>query len=169
MTRLLIFILVIGVLAFIIKLISENKTPTVQEERDLPYRKNKYFFSLAERRFYEVLKEVAAEQNLVLFAKVRLADIVYVPRDRHWQKYWNKIQSKHVDFLLCEPLEYEPMLGVELDDSSHGREDRIVRDMFMNAVFESVGLKLLRIPVRGEYIKEELTHDLQGCLTHDIN
>ncbi len=39
------------------------------------------------------------------------------------------------------------MLGIELDDASHERKDRKVRDMFVNDLFASVGIPLIRIHV----------------------
>ena len=45
----------------------------------LPYSMKKYFFSAAERSFYEILKRLVPAEHTV-FAKVRLADLVYVSK-----------------------------------------------------------------------------------------
>jgi hypothetical protein len=54
-----------------------------------------------------------------------------------------------------------PMLGIELDDLSHQRADRKERDMFVNRLFASTGVPLLRLPVQEldhlERLVEELT------------
>lgn len=39
------------------------------------------------------------------------------------------------------------MLGIEVDDASHQRADRKERDMFVNKLFASTGVPLLRLPV----------------------
>ena len=39
-----------------------------------------------------------------------------------------------------------PRVGIELDDSSHAREDRQARDAFVEQVFEAAGVALLRFP-----------------------
>src|SRR5688500_16792275 len=57
----------------------------------LAYSKKKYLFSAAERSFYEVLKRLVPPEYTV-FAKVRLADLVYVSKgaaDR--QSHFNRI------------------------------------------------------------------------------
>ena len=67
----------------------------------LPYSKKKYFFSAAERSFYEILKRLAPADHTV-FAKVRLADVVYVNKETsERQSHFNRISGKHVDFLIC--------------------------------------------------------------------
>ena len=44
-----------------------------------------------------------------------------------------------------------PRVGIELDDSSHAREDRQVRDAFVHQVFDAAGLALLRFPAQRAY------------------
>src|SRR5687768_13442484 len=40
------------------------------------------------------------------------------------QSHRNRIDRKHVDFLLCHSEMMKPLVGLELDDQSHGRPDR---------------------------------------------
>src|SRR5438132_1702027 len=96
----------------------------------LPYSKKNYFFSAAERSFYEILRRLAP--NHALFAKVRLADVIYVDkRTTSRQADLNRICSKHVDSLLCDS-NLAPVVAIELDDSSHDGEDRQSRDSFID-------------------------------------
>lgn len=50
----------------------------------------------------------------------------------------------------------KPLVGIELDDSSHDRADRQERDEFVNEVFQAAGLPLIHIPVQREYNTREL-------------
>jgi hypothetical protein len=59
----------------------------------------------------------------------------------------NKISQKHVDFLVCRNDEWMPMLAIELDDS-HNDPKNFKRDMFVNDLFASTAVPLLRLPVR---------------------
>ena len=46
-----------------------------------------------------------------------------------WAQAWrNRIHAKHIDFVLCDPGNLQPILCIELDDPSHNRPDRIERD-----------------------------------------
>ena len=77
--------------------------------------------------------------------KPRLADVFqHAKGDRAG---FAMISQKHVDFLICRNDDWTPMLGIELDDDSHRRKDRRFRDMFVNALFASTGVPLLRIHV----------------------
>ena len=87
---------------------------------DLPYRQRDDFLSPAEFSFYRVLCTVVGNQGVVC-PKVNLADIFYVARPNENQAYRNKIDRKHVDFLICDPGTMKPRVGIELDDASHGR------------------------------------------------
>jgi len=63
-----------------------------------------------------------------IMAKVRLADIFGVKKGQSWQAAFNRINAKHVDFLLVRQSDGAPILGIELDDSSHNEPDRMDRD-----------------------------------------
>ena len=62
--------------------------------------------------------------------------------------YRNKIDRKHVDFILSDPRTVRPLVGIELDDKSHQRSDRQTRDEFVEHVFQAAHLPLVRIPVK---------------------
>ena len=69
---------------------------------DLPYRQRDDFLSPAEFSFYRVLVS-AIGNRAVVCPKVNLADVFYVARPQQNQTYRNKIDRKHVDFLVCDP------------------------------------------------------------------
>lgn len=131
----------------------------------LPYRLRDDFLSPAELSFCKVLQLVAKDRALVC-AKVNLADIFFVPRGGEGQQsYRNKIDRKHVDFLLCEPTTMKPMVAIELDDASHQRADRVERDQFVDGVFQSAGLPLLHVAVRQGYNVAEIAAALTPYLS----
>ncbi len=123
----------------------------------LAYRLRDDFMSPAERSFYGVLTQVVGNRYTVL-AKVRLADILYVPRSGNnaWASQQNKINQKHVDFLLCEPTTMAPQIAIELDDASHSRKDRTKRDEFVDAAFTAAGLSVAHVPVKSSYRAQDL-------------
>ena len=69
----------------------------------LPYELNETILTERERAFYRILKPIADKLELQICPKVRVADIVSIKKGtKDWQKWFNKIRSKHVDFLLCD-------------------------------------------------------------------
>jgi hypothetical protein len=128
----------------------------------LPYRKRDSLLTKAERSFFGVLQEAAAEQLLV-FSKVRLADLLWMPKGTP-VSYLNRIQAKHVDFVLCDPETVSPRLVIELDDSSHQRPDRQARDQMVDEALKAAGLPILRVPARYAYSTQELASDIQAAV-----
>lgn len=118
----------------------------------LPFKLRDDFLSAAENSFYQVLRTAVGEQALIC-PKVNLGDLFYVSTGDHRKNraLANRVDRKHVDFLLCDPKTVLPVLGIELDDKSHERPDRKTRDELVDSVFAAAGLPLVRIPVRMRY------------------
>lgn len=96
---------------------------------------------------------------------MRLADLVFLPRGtEERQSHFNRIQSKHIDFVLCDHDVVRPLLAIELDDSSHHRADRQDRDVFVDSALAVAGLPLLRITARASYNVQEVTNAIQHQL-----
>lgn len=117
---------------------------------ELPYRQRDDFLSAAELSFFRVMM-TALGGRAIICPKVNLADIFFVVRANENQRHRNRIDRKHVDFLLCDPTTMKPRCGVELDDSSHARRDRQERDDFVDQVFQVAGLPLVRVPAQAAY------------------
>lgn len=126
-----------------------------------PYERKEYFFSVAELKFYEVLKAVIGDKYLI-FPKVRICDLIKT-KEKEEYLYFNKIKSKHVDFVICEKQPIRTKIIIELDDSSHYRAERQERDNFIDEAFANAGIPIVHIPVKREYRKEELSKQLNDA------
>ena len=103
----------------------------------------KWLFSMNEKRAYYKLNDIAKKHNLVVFAKVRLLDLVTPQRNNpKYKTCFYKIQAKHVDFVLAKENLVAKYI-IELDDSSHDTPDRTERDQFVDAVVTACGYKIL--------------------------
>ena len=110
-----------------------------------PYLKQESFLSPAEIDFYKKLKVLADEKNLIVFAKVRLCDLVWVPKSHEFFiSFFNKIKAKQIDFVLCDAENFEIKCLVELDDKSHDLPQRHSRDVFVNKVVKKAGHQFIR-------------------------
>lgn len=102
----------------------------------------KPLLTASEARFHACLITLT-EGRCFVQVKPRLADVF-----QHSDSAgFNKISQKHVDFLICRNTDWLPMLGIELDDASHLTANRKQRDIFVNALFASTGIPLLRIHI----------------------
>jgi hypothetical protein len=104
-------------------------------------------------------------EQAVLTTKVSLGDLFYPKTGDRGEnlRYRNKIDRKHVDFLLCDPQTMHPLMGIELDDASHSRKSRQERDAFVDRVFEVAGLPLVRVPAQASYTPREIAAQLEGA------
>lgn len=131
----------------------------------LPYVSRGELFSNAERSFYEVLRRAVGAEHCI-FAKVRLADLLTVPKGTlAWQAHFNRIQSKHIDFIVCDVACLSPRVALELDDSSHAAPERRERDAFVDRALARAGLPLIRVPARQGYAAPALRDALSAYLT----
>jgi hypothetical protein len=130
-----------------------------------PYHLRQHFLTPAELDFFCVLLTIV-NNRAALCTKVGLSDIFQVKIDEQsrYRIYTNKIDRKHVDFLLCDPATMRPIMGIELDDKSHQRPDRRERDAFVDQVFAAAKLPLLHIPVKRTYNTAELTAQIAPYL-----
>ena len=113
----------------------------------LPYHK-KYLLTKNEWNFYKSIKPTCDKYNFHIISKVRLADLVEVDKGLDYserQTYFNKIQNKHIDFVLCNPENFSVIALLELDDSSHDNPKSIENDKFKDDLCSKVGYKLVRV------------------------
>lgn len=145
--------------------LSEKDAEKTPAKIEYPYLIRDDFLSAAELSFYLVLKTTLTDRALIC-PKVALGDLFYAKTQDHskFRTYTNKIDRKHVDFLVSDPLTVRPLFGVELDDKSHQRQDRQERDAFVEKVFEAAKLPLVRIPAKRAYSVSELSALLQPYL-----
>lgn len=151
-----------------------NKSDTVDDIDDtsslenMPYNKKKYFHSKSEMNFYRVLDLSIKDMDVVIYAKVRLADIVYISKTDKRQHYFNRIRAKHVDYLLCDSKYHSPLLAIELDDSSHNTSKRKERDEFVDAVFRSANMPILHVKASRTYSPSELKLMIDKCINPKV-
>lgn len=117
----------------------------------------------AELAFFKTLEQ-AVPIGLMIAPKVRLADIITCT-DHNWQRgFGSKISSKHIDFVLFDPMDSSIRLAIELDDSSHGRDDRKRRDEFVDAALAVSGVPLLRIKTAMNYDRTEISNQIDQAI-----
>jgi very-short-patch-repair endonuclease len=132
--------------------LAEKKKSADEPPTGPPFHLRDDFLSRTEFSFCRVLM-TAVGGRLVVCPKVNLGDLFFVATGdaRKNRILLNRIDRKHVDFLLCDPATMRPTVGIELDDSSHQRPERQARDAWVDDVFSAAGLPLIRIPARNGY------------------
>jgi Protein of unknown function (DUF2726) len=129
----------------------------------LPYERRGVLLSPAEINFLRSL-QLAVREDWLIFSMVRLADIIKVrPKTRKFQSWNNRIQGKHLDFVLCDIDTLDVKLAIELEDHSQPA-DRGRRDRFVNTALAAAGVPLLRVRLQEKYETAMLRRDLEDVM-----
>lgn len=147
--------------------IAEVFKPILDKNIEVPkptYFKKHSMLTIAESNFYRVLDDIAKENNYVIQTKVRLEGLVGVHfYAKNWFGLRNRIKSREMDFVICEKQAFNlyPILVIELDDSSHSREDRVARDKNLDDILRKAGLPILHMPVASSYNPVDLLRQIK--------
>jgi hypothetical protein len=107
--------------------------------------KKKPILTEHEREFLKRLKDVTDKYYLHINLKTRLADVFdvsFATNSKEWGYLFNRIKSKHIDFTILDSY-YNVICFVELDDTTHLKDDRKKRDEFLDKLCVHVGYKLI--------------------------
>jgi hypothetical protein len=130
-----------------------------------PYKKSGPLFSTAERSLLGVL-DMAIGQDYRIMGKVRVADVVEVSGTvgrSAWQTAFNRISSKHFDYVLCDKESLTVTCVIELNDKSHNGRKRQKRDEFLEGVCKAANLPLVTIPAKAGYSVQEIRDSVQAA------
>lgn len=144
------FLILLGFVVFVVKAVLPGIGKTMGA---FPYQKEPVLFTPAERAFIGVLESALGDQ-LRVFGKVRLADVIKVKPGLSAsgrQQAFNRIQSKHLDFVVCDCSDLSVQFVVELDDSSHQQSRRRARDEFLDKALSAAGVPIYHFPVKRTY------------------
>jgi len=123
--------------------------------RNLPYERCEGLLTQAERSFQYALIQALEVMGLkaAVCPKVGLRDVfrVVAQDNAEYMTYLDKIDRKHVDFLLADPRGMQLIAGVQLDGNTHLSERAKARDVFVEQVYQAAGLPLLRFRVQHDY------------------
>jgi hypothetical protein len=122
------------------------------------YELKKTLMSPPERLFFEKLKR-AIGNKYDIYPQYNLDKIFTVKYQNDWRTKkvarW-MIDRKSIDFLITIRETQTPFVGIELDDNSHQRQDRIERDKKVDLLFSNNGIRLIRFNVADNFLEEEL-------------
>jgi len=143
-------ILLAALAPFLKKVLQDGK-----KDMELPYKLKDNFFTRSEWEFFRILEEQIDHSRFTVFPKVRLGDFVEVDAPKGERMgHWNRIKSKHVDFLIWDTQKSSIAVAIELDGKSHNSERMQKSDSFKDELYPAVGLELIRVKVGNDFVGE---------------
>ena len=115
----------------------------------------------AEREFFAILEPLSRPACRISI-KVRLADLFEVRPERGRQTAFDLISNKHIGFIVTELETGRIVCGIELDDLTHRQAGRAGYDAFVNRLFASQQLPLVRVSCSHRHDPAALRRELAG-------
>lgn len=159
---LVLFIITLGILIYFYK--DKFFTILKQEENILPFKRREFFLNTPERQFFEGLQKIIPIEYIV-FPQIVLSSIIQASVDKkNFWTYQNKINRKTIDFVIFEKQYLKPIIAIEYDGKTHNRSDRQERDVFVDNVLKSAGIKSIHIIHQKNINFEELKNTIKETL-----
>ena len=143
---------VIMIVGIILGLVFALKLIQAQPGKNAGYESRGNLFTPAERSFLRVLEQ-ALDSRYRVFGKVSLGDLLKPAKGLAAGKRTsalNRINQKHVDFVVCTANELALVGVLELDDQLHGRDEFVDQSLGM------AGIPLLRFPANNGYAVQDV-------------
>lgn len=120
-----------------------------------------HLLTAAEREFLAILEPLARPACRISI-KVRLADLFEVRPERGHQTAFDLISNKHIGFIVTALETGRIVCGIELDDLTHRQAGRAGYDAFVNRLFASQQLPLVRVSCSRRHDPAALRRELAG-------
>ncbi|MEE4253757.1 MAG: DUF2726 domain-containing protein [Desulfuromusa sp.] len=153
----------VAILYIIIQILSSRP-----KHRKAEYKSCGTILTPAEQTFFKALKEAVGD-TAGISLKPRLADVLQPKaKGKAYIQAFNRICSKHVDFLLYDPVTFQIKAAIELDDKSHQKPKRKQRDEFVNHVFQTADISLHRFKVQKQYDPQHIAEKLEPTADQSV-
>ncbi len=145
-----------------------------------PLRRQKSPLTPPQQALYRALVRAVGPQTLVILTRVNLGHVVQRPSDdAKYRAYWHHVCRQRIDFVLCSPSDFTPVLAIKLETRSVRRQrlerERAhanVRDI-ADEVLTRAKIPLLRLMAVDNYdfapVMKEIRRLLLGVLATDKN
>lgn len=130
-----------------------NSQPSVKYH----YKSKAFVMTKPENDFFDTLTEVVGS-NFYVFPQMHLSSILdHTTVGQSWKGAFSTINQKSVDYVICSKAYRQPLLAIELDDSSHDTEDREQRDANVAHMLAEAHIPLIRFRNVRSLSKEEIS------------
>ncbi|RII25146.1 MAG: hypothetical protein CXR31_14750 [Geobacter sp.] len=164
-------LIIVAVIVIILAVLTALKAKQPAKVGELAFDSRDTLFSPAERSFLGVLEQ-SLDSRFRVFGKVRLGDLVKPAKGLSNSKRTtalNKSNQKHLDFVICSAADLAVIGVVELDDQSHGREDRAGRDAFVDQALATAKIPIVHFSAKRTYAIQDVRATLNESLKLAFN
>lgn len=158
-------IFIIIIIVVIVIRIFDNQKKMPRRIKEYRYVRKQYLLTRSEQIFFHTLV-TAVGHEYCIFTQVHLSSLLqHKVVGQNWRGAFRHIDEKSVDFVLCDKKEISPILAIELDDATHERPDRELRDAEVERILYEAGLPLLRIDGQATYDADTVSDEIKNILS----
>lgn len=140
--------IILAVISLTLTLLGHRHDREVAEDTTVSkyeFSRKQFVMTRAENEFYQALQQ-ALGTSYMIYPQAHLDMFLdHKIKGQSWAAALSVIQRKSVDFLICNRTYYNPLIAVELDDTSHNRPDRQARDAKIDAICKAADMPLVHI------------------------
>ena len=160
---LIVIIFAIGAIASIIAKKGNTNDGRKKEQlldysRKWPFYKKQLLTKPEQVLYFKILE---ALPEYLIFTQVQLSQILGVEKGYSYSEWYNRINRMSVDFVVCNKAA-EIVALIELDDSTHEKEDRKEADRKKDKACKDAGIRLIRWNVKAIPNKAEIRKTVLG-------
>ena len=138
MPNLLIYILILIPILLVLTILSSllNRGRLNKNLKAYTYTRKPYIMTKGENEFFQVLTKIL-QNKYYIFPQIHLTTFLeHKVMGQTWKGAKAHIDRLSVDYVICDKKYLSPMIAIELDDSTHNRGDRIVRDTEVERILQ---------------------------------
>lgn len=150
---------------------SDSQKKGAKPPKEYHYMHKDFLVTRAEAEFFRVLLR-AVPTGYAIYPQVHLSAIVeHKVKGQNWKAAFSHINGKSVDFVICDKVNFRPLVAIELDDRTHEQRSRQVRDREVERVLKEAKLPLVRFSGQqsAESVLQRLSADTELDFSYAIN
>lgn len=162
MIKFILFVILLVIIGGIGSIIS-NKIEGIfgKNKKEYSYSK-KSLMTKYERYFYDILIELKNELNIEIMPQVNLASII----NKDNNNYYRNELFRNIDFGIFTKDFKELILLIEINDKTHNTKNRKSRDIKVDNIVKTAGVKLIKFysnyPNKKEYVIDRIKNEIKN-------
>jgi very-short-patch-repair endonuclease len=136
----IVFLLIVVIAVIVVLAVLKAKSPGGGADEVWPFYAKKPLSQPEQVLYFRLIQ--ALPEHIVL-AQVQLSRLLGVKKGNNYQAWFNRINRMSADFVVCNK-DSSIVAVIELDDSTHQKEDRQAADAKKDKALTSAGIRIVR-------------------------